>query len=42
MKNDLKLQAYENKSKSKLVAYILLILLGTLGIHRFYLRRYLT
>lgn len=42
MNNDLKLQAYKNKSKSKLVAYILLILLGTLGVHRFYLRKYAT
>ena len=40
MATDLKLQAYKNKSKSKLVAYILWLLFCFLGIHRFYLRRY--
>ena len=40
MSTDLKLQAYKNKSKSKLVAYILWLLFCFFGIHRFYLRRY--
>jgi TM2 domain-containing membrane protein YozV len=40
MANELKLQAYQNKKKSKLVAYILWILFCFFGIHRFYLRRY--
>ena len=40
MPTDLKLQAYKNKSKSKLVAYILWFFFCFFGIHRFYLRRY--
>jgi len=40
MSTDLKLQAYKNKKKSKLVAYILWLFFCFLGVHRFYLRRY--
>ncbi len=42
MSNDLKQQAHEYKKKKKLIAYILWFFFGTLGIHRFYLRRYLS
>ena len=32
-------QEYEKKQKSMLVAYLLLIFLGVLGIHKFYLKK---
>ena len=40
MSTDLKLQAYKNKKKSKLVAYLFWLFLCFFGVHRFYLRRY--
>ncbi len=38
--DNLKIQAYDNNKKSKLVAYALWIFFAFFGIHRFYLERY--